>query len=74
MKTKFILTDKLTGTKYKFKTLKDVAESLGIEYHQARSIYIFYTKGKKHSFPITKKLCDRYELIDNPEYLDVFKD
>lgn len=74
MKTKFILTDKLTGTAYRFKTLKDIAESLDIEYHQVRSIYIFYTKGKKHIFPITKKLCDRYELRDDPIYIDVLKE
>lgn len=74
MKTKFILIDKKTGTEYKFKTLKDIAESLGIEYHQIRGLYIFYTKGKKHIFPITKTLADRYELKDNPDYLNVFKD
>jgi hypothetical protein len=74
MKTKFILTDKKTGTTYKYKTLKDVAESIDIDYHRARSIYIFYTKGKKHTFPITKQLCDRYELRDDEDYLNVLKD
>ena len=73
MKTKFILTDKETGVNYKFKTMKDIAESLGVDYHQVRLIYTFYKKGKKHILPITKALCDKYELYDDIDYLNVFK-
>lgn len=70
-KTKFILTNKKTGLSEKHKTLRTISELLEIDYHQARAIYIYSTKGKKHIFPITKVLCEEYSIVDDPEYLKI---
>lgn len=70
-KTKFILINKNSKLVENYRTLREIADKLNIEYHQVRSIYIFYKQGKKHMYPITKVLIDKYEIKDNPEYLNV---
>lgn len=72
-KPKFILTNKKTGETNLYKSITDISKVLEIDYHQARAIYIHDTKGKKHKFNITEKLCEYYEIKDNPDYLNVIK-
>jgi acid phosphatase class B len=70
MKNKFILEIIETGEILKFKTMREIAEHLGIDYHAARGLYIYNTKGKKHLHAITKGLSQKYKIYDDPEYLN----
>lgn len=70
MKNKFILEIFETGEKLHFKTMREIAEYLNIDYHAARGLYIYNTKGKKHLHAITKSLSIKYKIFDDPEYLN----
>ena len=48
MNNKFILENILTGEKSNFKTMRNISDFLCIDYHKARGLYIYNTKGKKH--------------------------
>jgi len=63
---KFVLTNKETQETQEFKTLREIATYLNIEYFQIRSIYLESKKPKKFLHPITKMLVDKYEIKDNP--------
>lgn len=63
---KFILEDKISNSQTEQKTLREISKILGIDYFQVRSIYIESKKPKKFLHPITKQLCDKYKIYDNP--------
>ena len=46
MNYKFILETFETGEKKHFKTMRDISNHLGVDYHKARGLYIYNTKGK----------------------------
>ena len=54
MNYKFILETFESGEKKHFKTMRDISNHLGVDYHKARGLYIYNTKGKKHIHSITK--------------------
>ena len=54
MNNKFILENILTGEKSNFKTMRNISDFLCIDYHKARGLYIYNTKGKKQLHNITK--------------------
>ena len=70
MNYKFILETFETGEKKHFKTMRDINSHLGIDYHKARGLYIYNTKGKKHIHSITKSLSEKYKIFDDPDYLN----
>lgn len=45
------------------KSLKDIAEILNIEYHQARGLYL-YCKNKTKAHPFLKELSNTYKIVD----------
>ena len=49
---------------------EDISNHLGIDYHKARGLYIYNTKGKKHLHSITKSLSEKYKIVDDPDYLN----
>ena len=69
MKFKFILQklkeDGSIEKEKEFRTLREIAEILNIEYHQARAIYLYNTK-KSNLHPFLKDLTTLYRIIDNP--------
>jgi acid phosphatase class B len=70
MKNKFILEIIESGEILHFKSMREIADKLGIDYHAARGLYIYNTKGKKHLHAITKSLSQKYKIYDDPEYLN----
>jgi hypothetical protein len=64
---KFIVENKQTGDKTPYKTLKDIANKLNVEYHQARMIYMESKNPKKFLHPISKELANDYLIYDNPD-------
>ena len=69
MNNKFILENILTGEKSNFKTMRNISDFLCIDYHKARGLYIYNTKGKKHLHNITKSLSEKYKITDDPDYI-----
>jgi hypothetical protein len=67
MLEKFILKNKQTQLTKKYKSIKEISKDLNIDYFQVRAVYVESKKPKKFLHPITKHLCDKYEIIDNPE-------
>jgi hypothetical protein len=67
-KTKFILTILENGETKEYKTMKDIAKDLDIDYHSARAIYANYKQKKKHQFLYTQQLCNKYKIEDNLDY------
>jgi hypothetical protein len=63
MKFRFILENLETQELTNCKTLKDVAEILKIDYHQARSILLSDDKLFLH--PNIKALCLKYKIHKN---------
>ena len=48
------------------KTIRDIAKLLGIEYHQARLLYLKTKKGNKGSLhPLLKELSQKYSITDS---------
>jgi hypothetical protein len=48
------------------KTIRDIAKLLGIEYHQARLLYLKTKKGNKGSLhPLLKELSKKYSITDS---------
>jgi len=64
MNYKFILETFETGEKKHVKTKR------GIDYHKARGLYIYNTKGKKHIHSISKSLSEKYKIFVDPDYLN----
>ncbi len=64
---KFLFTNKETQEIKKYKSIRDISKDLNIDYFQARAIYLESKTPKKFLHPITKHLCDKYSIIDNPE-------
>lgn len=57
-----------TQEKKNYKTLREIAKDLGIEYHQARSIYLQSTDKKpKFLHPYLQILVSKYKIYNNPE-------
>ena len=50
--------------------IRDISNYLGVDYHKARGLCIFNTKGKKHIHSITKSLSEKYKIFDDPDYLN----
>ena len=71
MHYKFILEDKSSTVKTEMKTLRQISNDLKIDYFQIRSIYLESKKPKKYLHPITKQLCDKYKIYDNPNVFNV---
>lgn len=65
MKYRFILENIETGEKEKYKTLKDIAEKLNIDYHQARSVLL--SEQKQFNHPIIKNICNKYKIYKNTD-------
>ena len=63
---KFILEDKQTGETKEYKTMKEIAKDLNIDYFHARSVYIESKAPKKYLHPRVKALKEKYSIIDNP--------
>ena len=66
MLVKFILENQETGSTEEYKTLREISKKLNIDYFQVRSIYLESSKPKKFLHPITKQLCNKYKIYDNP--------
>jgi hypothetical protein len=66
MLLKFILTNKETKEIKYYKTLREISNDLNVDYFHIRSIYLESIKPKKFLHPITKILCDKYSIINNP--------
>jgi len=66
MLSKFILTNKETNETKHFKSLRQISQELCIDYFHVRSIYLESFKPKKFLHPITKQLCNKYTIINNP--------
>ena len=66
MNYKCILETFESGEKKHFKTMRDISNYLGVDYHKARGLYIFNTKGKKHIHSITKSLSEKYKIFETP--------
>jgi hypothetical protein len=78
MNFKFILQilndDGTVKSEMQMKTLRDISNTLRIEYHQGRQLYLLNKKAKKLAHPFLIKLSERYKIIDNPalfEPLDI---
>ena len=67
MKLKFILTIKENNETLPYKSLRQIAKDLNIDYFQVRSIYLESKEPKKFLHPITKHLVDKYAICDNPD-------
>jgi hypothetical protein len=67
MLSKFILENQETEIKEEYKSLRAIAKALSLDYFQVRSIYLESFKPKKFLHPITKQLCKKYKVYDNPE-------
>ena len=67
MRNKFILINKQTRESKQYKSLKQISIDLDIEYFQIRSIYLESKAPKKFLHSITKHLCEKYAIFDNPE-------
>jgi len=63
---KFILKNKINNETKEYKTLREIAKELNIDYFQVRSIYLESKKPKKFLHPITKQLVEKYSISDNP--------
>ena len=51
----------------KYKTLKEIAKELNLEYFQTRCIFAHSMKLKKYLHPHLKSLCSKYKIITNPD-------
>jgi hypothetical protein len=67
MLNKFILINKQTRESKPYKSLKQISIDLNIDYFQVRSIYLESKAPKKFLHSITRHLCDKYAIFDNPE-------
>lgn len=65
MNYKFILENIETGDKVPFQTLRQIAQNLNVEYHQARSIHQQTLKSKKFLHPHIAILCSKYRIHNN---------
>lgn len=61
---KYILVNILTNEEKQYKTLKNIAEDLNIEYFIIRSLYNHSKKNKKYLHNFNKKLSEKYKIID----------
>lgn len=66
MLNKFILENIETGTKQEFKSIRAISKELNLDYFHIRSIYLESFQPKKFLHPITKQLCKKYKVYDNP--------
>jgi len=66
---KFILeiisTNEQENRKIEYKTLRQIAEKIGIEYHQIRSIYLQSVKPTK-LHPHLAEIYSKIKIYDNP--------
>ena len=62
---KYLLINKTTNETKPYKTLREIAKDLDIDYFQTRSIYLESTKPKKFLHPITKQLVEKYTIKEN---------
>ena len=69
MKNKFILKNLSEDIETEYKTLRQIAKDLNIDYHNARAIYLESIKPKKFLHGMSKKLCEKYEIYDNPNLI-----
>lgn len=65
MKFRYILENLETGEKTPYKTLRDIATFIKIDYHQARSVLL--SEEKLYIHPVIKMICSKYKIIHNPE-------
>lgn len=63
---KFILENKETGETQEYRTMKEIATDLNIDYFHARSVYLESKAPKKYLHPQVKKLVEKYSIYDNP--------
>ena len=63
---KFILLVNSEGIPKEYKSLKEIAKDIKIEYFRVREIYHYGKAPKKFLHPITKHLVDTYSIYDNP--------
>jgi len=63
---KFILEDKTTGQTKEYKTMREIAKDLNIDYFHARSIYLESKTPKKYLHTTVKTLKEKYLIKDNP--------
>ena len=70
MNNKFILENISTGEKTNFKTMRNISAFYVLIIIKQVVYIFFYTKGKKHLHNITKSLSEKYEIIDESDYLN----
>lgn len=63
---KFVLENKETGETKEYKTMREIAKDLNIDYFHARSIYLESKTPKKYLHTRVKTLKEKYTIIDNP--------
>ena len=65
MKFRYILENLETKEQVHYKTLKEISNTLNIDYHQARSVYL--SDQKQYIHPVIKMIRMKYKIIDNKE-------
>ena len=63
---KFVLENKETKEKKEYKTMREIAKDLNIDYFHARSVYLESKSPKKYLHPQVKNLVEKYSICDNP--------
>lgn len=68
MINKFVLINLKTNQTTEYKSIRNIADDLNLEYHQARSIFLQSSNPKKNLHQYIKELCDDYKIIYNPKF------
>jgi hypothetical protein len=63
---KYLLENKETKEIEQYKTMREIAKNLNIDYFHARSVYLESKTPKKYLHPQVKKLVLKYSIYDNP--------
>jgi hypothetical protein len=61
---KYILVNLLTNEETQYKTLKEIAQDLNIEYFIIQCLYNHCKKNKKFLHNFNKLLAEKYKIVD----------